>query len=160
MGQVLEQKLCESSMVCVPPFWLTPLQHRREVPSLNPRRSATRTIRNRTLGTKFICAMHSRKNQAESVLHMQSRRWHGPNMGMHRGRMQHISMRCRALRPVKIHYMSRDQPKAHELTNHILHPSPAPIRRSPGAPENVLRRWYGMVPVSPTGTTGSLPRIL
>ncbi len=68
--------------------------------------------------------------------------------------MQHFSMRCRrqcrALRPLKIHYMSRDQPKAHELTNHILHPSPAPIRRSPGAPENVLRRWYGMVPVSST----------
>jgi hypothetical protein len=30
-GQVLEQKYCESSMVCVPPFWLTPLQHRRQV---------------------------------------------------------------------------------------------------------------------------------
>ncbi len=25
-GQVLEQKYCESSMVCVPPFWLTPLK--------------------------------------------------------------------------------------------------------------------------------------
>jgi hypothetical protein len=33
------------------------------------------------------------------------------------------------------HYISRDQPKAHKLTNHILHPSPDPSRRSPGAPE-------------------------
>ena len=66
----------------------------------------------------------------------------------------------RAPQPLAIHYMSRDYPKAHELTNHILHPSPAPGLRSPGAPENVLRRWCGIVPVSPTGTTGSLPRIL
>ncbi len=65
-------------------------------------------------------------------------------------------------RALKIHYMSSDHPKAHKLTNHILHPSPAPCLRSPGTPENVLRRsrWYGMVPVSPTGTQGSLPRIL
>ena len=61
-----------------------------------------------------------------------------------------------------IHYISRDQPNAHELTNHIPHPSPAPGLRSPGAPGNLkkLRRWYGMVPVSPTGTTASFPRIL
>ena len=33
-----------------------------------------------------------------------------------------------------IHYMSRDHAIAHELTNHILHPSQAPVLRSPGAP--------------------------
>ncbi len=43
--------------------------------------------------------------------------------------------------------MSHDHPKAHELTNHILHPSPAPGRRSQGAPGNVLRRWYWIVQV-------------
>ena len=59
-----------------------------------------------------------------------------------------------------IHYISRDHPNAHELTNHIPHPSPAPGRRSPGAPGKTLRRWYGMVPVSPTGTTASFPRML
>ena len=154
------QKYCESSMVCVPPFWLTPLQHRRQVPSLTPRRSATRTIRTRTFGPKFISAMHCRKNRAESAQHMQSRRLHGPNMAMHGVCMEHLSMRWRALRPRKIHYMSCDHPKAHELTNHILHPSPAPSRRSPGAPENVLLRWYRIMPVTPMGTTGSFPRIL
>ena len=58
-----------------------------------------------------------------------------------------------------IHYMSRDHDIAHELTNHILHPSPAPGLRSPGATENRLRRWCGIVAVSPTGTRGSFPRI-
>jgi hypothetical protein len=147
-------------MVCAPPFWLTPLRNRRQAPSLTPRRSATRTLRSRIFGPKFISVMPCRKKRAESVQHMQSRRYHGPNMAMHRGHMEPFSMRRRALRPLKIHYMSRDHPKAHELTNHILHPSPAPCRRSPAAPGNVLRRWYGIVPVSPTGTTGSLPRIL
>ncbi len=63
---------------------------------------------------------------------------------------------------VDFHYISRDHPNAHELTNYILHPSPEPARRSPGrpgAPGKRLRRRYGMVPVSPTGTTCSFPRI-
>ncbi len=58
-----------------------------------------------------------------------------------------------ALFHVPFHYISRDQPKAHELTNHILQPSPAP-GRSPGAPGKTLRRWWEIVQVSPTGTTG------
>jgi len=29
-----------------------------------------------------------------------------------------------------LYYMSRDHPMAHELTNHIRHPSPAPWERS------------------------------
>ena len=64
--------------------------------------------------------------------------------------------------PPSIHYKSRDHPNAHELTNHIQHPSPAPGLRSPGAPGKALCRLYGMVPVSPTGTTAShgFPRIL
>jgi hypothetical protein len=42
------------------------------------------------------------------------------------------------------------------------HPAstPAPGLRSPGAPEKALRVLCGIVPVSPTGTKGSLPRIL
>jgi hypothetical protein len=59
-----------------------------------------------------------------------------------------------------IYYMSRDHPNAHELTNHIRHPSPAPGLLSPGAPEKALRMLCGIVPVSPTGTKGSLPRML
>ena len=64
------------------------------------------------------------------------------------------------LQPPCINHISRDHPNAHELTNHIPHPSPAPGLRSPGAPGKTLRRWYRMVPVSPTGTTASFPRIL
>ena len=62
--------------------------------------------------------------------------------------------------PAPLHYLSRDHPNAHELTHHIRHPSPEPGLRSLGAPGKWLRRWCGIVPVSPTGTTGSLPRIL
>ena len=71
-----------------------------------------------------------------------------------------FSLRHRALPSREIYYMSRDHPNAHELTNHIRHPSPAPGLRSPGAPEKVFRMRCGTVPVSPTGTRGSLPRIL
>jgi hypothetical protein len=70
-----------------------------------------------------------------------------------------LSPRLRALESREIYYMSRDHPNAHELTNHIRHPSPAPGLRSPGAPEKALRILCGIVPVSPTGTKGSLPRI-
>ena len=47
-----------------------------------------------------------------------------------------LSMSCCALNDLRFHYISRDHPNAHELTNHILHPSPSPEpgRRSPGAP--------------------------
>jgi len=62
--------------------------------------------------------------------------------------------------PAPLHYISWDHPNAHELTNHIRHPSPEPSLRSPGAQEKWLRRWCGIVPGSPSGTTGSLPRIL
>ena len=70
-----------------------------------------------------------------------------------------LSPRLRALESREIYYMSRDHPNAHELTNHIRHPSPAPGLRSPGAPEKALRILCGIVQVSPTGTKGSLPRI-
>ena len=40
----------------------------------DPRRSATRTLRSRIFGPKFISAMHCRKNRAESVQPMQIRR--------------------------------------------------------------------------------------
>ena len=53
--------------------------------------------------------------------------------------MEPFSMCRLVFLPLEIHYMSRDHPKAHELTNHILHPSPAPGRRSPGAPGNVAQ---------------------
>ncbi len=34
-------------------------------------------------------------------------------------------MRRRALQPLKFHYISRNHPKAHEFTNHILHQASA-----------------------------------
>ncbi len=44
-----------------------------------------------------------------------------------------------ALQSREIYYRSRHHLNAHELTNHIRHPSPAPGLRSPGAPGKVLR---------------------
>ncbi len=52
--------------------------------------------------------------------------------------------------PTSIHYISRDHPNSHQLTNQIRHPSLEPGLRSPGALEKTLRRWYGIVSVSPT----------
>jgi hypothetical protein len=61
------------------------------------------------------------------------------------------------------------QPPFHSL--HIAGPSKCPrvdkphpasvagTRPAVGAPGKKVRMWYGMVPVSPTGTTGSVPRI-
>ena len=83
---------------------------------------------------------------------------HGPPACSH-GTFLHVA-RLMLKPPAPLHYISRDHPNAHELTNHIRHPSPEPGLRSPGAPETWLRWWCGIVPVSPTGTTGSLPRIL
>ena len=57
---------------------------------------------------------------------------------------------------------SRDQLKAHVLMYHHRLPSPAPSLVSKAAPTKsaaCCRMEYGIVPVSPTGTTGSLPRM-
>ncbi len=50
-----------------------------------------------------------------------------------------LPVRHRALQSREFYYRSRDHPNAHELSNHIRHPSPAPGLRSPGAPEKALR---------------------
>ena len=73
--------------------------------------------------------------------------------------MEPFSQRLRALQSREIYYMSWDHPNAHELTNHIRYPLPALGLRSPGALAKALRMRWGIVPVSPTGTTGSLPRL-
>ena len=63
-------------------------------------------------------------------------------------------------------YISRYMHVYAQIYIHILtfritdDPTPAPCLLSPGAPGKTLRRWYAMVPVSPTGTTASFPRIL
>ncbi len=75
------------------------------------------------------------------------------------GTFFHVARQTRR-RPSQFHYISRDHPNSHELTNHILHPSPEPGLWSPGSPGKWWRRWCGIVLVSPTGTTGSFPRIL
>jgi len=69
--------------------------------------------------------------------------------------------------PALIH-ISRDQPRAHELTKYIGQPSPAPGRVSARASWS-LNRWapdrsavrylWGMVPVSPARTTGTFPKM-
>ena len=50
-------------------------------------------------------------------------------MVTHRDHMEPFSLRTRAMQSREIYYMSRDHPNAHELTNHIRHPSPAPVLR-------------------------------
>ena len=54
-----------------------------------------------------------------------------PNMVNYRAHMETFSMshfmsHSSIVNPPSIHYISRDHPNAHELTNHIPHPSPAP----------------------------------
>ncbi len=61
------------------------------------------------------------------------------------GTFLHVARYTRR-RPSQFHYISRDHPNAHELTNHIRHPSPEPGLWSPGAPGKWWRRWCGIVP--------------
>ena len=147
-------------MVSAPPFWPAPPRNRRLALSLTPRSYTSGTLQRRIFGRMFILQMHCRENRLESSEDSQSRRQHGPNMAMRRVHIQPCALRVRALQSCEIYYRSRDHPNAHELTNHIRHPSPAPGLRSPGAPGKALRMRCVIVPVSPIGTTGSLPRIL
>ena len=55
-------------------FLADTLRNRRQAPSLTPCWSATRTLRSRIFGPKFISAMHCQKNRAELVQPMQIRR--------------------------------------------------------------------------------------
>ncbi len=87
------------------------------------------------------------------------KKWSNSHNWYNKAAMLHSMLQC-SFNPIGFHYISRDQPKAHELTNHILHPSPEPSRRSPGAPAKQLRRRCRMVLVSPKETTGSFPKIL
>lgn len=60
------------------------------------------------------------------------------------------------------YYIRDAQVMAHELTYHHLHPSPLPGSESHDAPGNSAdspRIRYGKVPVSPTGTKGSFPKM-
>ena len=84
---------------------------------------------------------------------------HGAFASSH-GAFLHVAARQTLTPPAPPHYISRDHPNAHEFKNHIRHPSQEPGLRSPGAPGKWLRRWCGMVRLSPTGTTGNFPRIL
>ncbi len=115
-----------------------------------------------------IClkTLHCWKNQLELALTHQSAEESAPKMVLWRHcHMEpfwgflHVAQQTRR-RPSQFHYISLDHPNAHELTNHILHPSPEPGLLSPGATGKWWHRWCGIVPVSPTGTTCSFPRIL
>ncbi len=72
------------------------------------------------------------------------------------GTFLHVARQTRR-QPSQLHNISRDHPNAHELTNHIRRPSPESGPRSPGAPWKWWRRWFGIVPVPSTGTTGIFP---
>ncbi len=69
------------------------------------------------------------------------------------GTFLHVARQTRR-QPSQLHYISQDHHNAHELTNHIRHPSPEPGLLSPGAPGKWWHRWCGIVPVTPTGTNG------
>ncbi len=72
------------------------------------------------------------------------------------GTFLHVARQTRR-QPSQLHNISQDHPNAHELTNHIRRPSPEPGLLSPGAPWKWWRRWFGIVPVLPTGTNGIFP---
>ena len=143
-------------------------ENQRTAPSLTPCRGATGTlqtqVQSRIQGTPAQ-QEEIPKNRMEFAQGVQCKREHAPNMAMmqrERAHMVPFSTWHPVLNPLSVYYISRDHPSAHELTNHIRHPSPAPGLRLPGAPGKTfkLRRWNGIVPVSPTGTTRSLSRIL
>ena len=83
-------------------------------------------------GPQFILQLHCWKNQMEFAHDIQGRGEHAPNMVMQRVQMQTIFMQQLLPKSCPLHYISLDHPKAHELTNHILQPSPEPGLRSPG----------------------------
>ncbi len=92
-------------------------------------------------------------------IHSNWNNWYNPHNWHDTMKMLHSILQC-AFNPICLHYLLRDQPKAHELTNHILHPSNEPSWRSPSAPgKRLCMLCSGTVQVSPTGTTGSFPRI-
>ncbi len=118
-------------------------------------------LQSRILGPKYMLPRHCLKKQLELSQDMKSRREHAPNMMLHRIHIEPISIIIHAASRIDIPWHSLNiKGPAHELTNHIRHPSPAPGQRSPGAPGKRLRMWCGMVPVSPTGTTASFPKTL
>ena len=55
--------------------------------------------------------------------------------------MSHSILQC-AFNPTGLPYILQDQPKAHELTNHILHPSPEPSRQVVQNSSGVTDRNY------------------
>ncbi len=75
---------------------------------------------------------------------------HAQNMVLHRfhWQMEHSSMLLRAPTSLEIHYISRDHPNAHELTNHIRQPSPEPGVLSSGAPGKRLRDAHAVLDCS------------
>jgi hypothetical protein len=87
-----------------------------------------------------------RKNQVETVQDMQSRRVHAPTwntvLSRYRVNMEPFSMQHCAVKPSPIHYISRVHPNVHQLTNQILHPSPAPGLLSQGTPWKTLRKSF------------------
>ena len=79
---------------------------------------------------------------------------HGDNAARSHGTFLNVAHDLvRTGNPLSIYYISWNYPSAQELTNHIREPSPALGLRFLGAPGKTLRRWYGIVLVSLTGTT-------
>jgi hypothetical protein len=165
--QLLQQKYCQSLVVYAPPFWPSTPRNRGRAPYLPPPQAHDGDATEPHIRSKVYPTDAQPEDPSDSGTGHIYRTVAGPKHGKlsysHGTFLQaalhvHVTLR-RTFSPLSIHYISQDHPNAHELTNHILHPSPAPGLRSPGAPGKKLRMWCGKVPVSPTGTTGSFPRI-
>ncbi len=72
------------------------------------------------------------------------------------GTFLHVTRQTRR-QPSQLHYISRDQPNAHELTNHIRHPSPEPGLQSPGTPESGGAGGVGLSPCHQLVHPAALP---
>ncbi len=111
-------------------------------------RHTTGTIQSRILGPKLNLLMHSRRIQVIVVqaIHWHVGRWQAQNMVNYRVHMEPFSRQHyilhRAYSPLSNHYISRDHPNTHELTNHILHPSPATGALKEVAHHDVLRNGF------------------
>ncbi len=143
-------------MVGITRFWPAPAEYWRKPLSLTTRRGTTWTIQMLIFSLLIIQRLYYCKNQKDSAHDIQCRR------ELHRVQIQPYSMRHFLPNPLSMHYISLDHPKAHEFTNHILQPSVR--RRNPACGPQVRqeRRCTGGMEWSrsPTGTTGSFPRIL
>ena len=135
----MQQKNCEIQLVGAPPFWPTPLKQALSTVFDPPQRHEWDATEPHIRPNVYLAdALPREPSRIVRGQREQTVGWpkHGGAPCSH-GTFLHSA--SRALQSPEIYYRSRDHPNAHELTNHIRHPSPAPGLRSPGAPGKVLR---------------------